>query len=158
MPHLIIEHSGDISQSLIIDLQKNIQNILPLLEGNFDPDQCKCRSFSFDEYLVGKIDHKKSSFIHITMKILSGRSLEMQKKLGEKIMEQAKEFFEKLVFSPTTKDEIIETANNLVDAITGVPHLQMPMVNHDLSGKRCDISVDVVEMTRETYQKIRLGN
>ena len=71
---------------------------------------------------------------------------------------QAKEFFEKLVFSPTTKDEIIETANNLVDAITGVPHLQMPMVNHDLSGKRCDISVDVVEMTRETYQKIRLGN
>jgi len=158
MPHLIIEHSSDISQPLITNLQKNIQNILPLLEGDFDPDQCSCRSFYFDEYLVGKVDHKKSSFLHITIKILSGRSLEMQKKLGEKIIEQAKELFEKLLFSPTTKDEIIETANNLVDAITGVPHLQMPMVNHDLSGKRCDISVDVVEMTRKTYQKIRLSN
>lgn len=131
---------------------------MPSLEGNFDPDQCKCRSFSFDEYLVGKIDQKKSSFIHITIKILSGRSLEVRKKLAEEIAKQAREFFEKLAFSPTKKDELIETANNLVDAITGVPHLQMPVINHDLSGKRCDISVDVVEMTRETYQKIRIEN
>jgi 5-carboxymethyl-2-hydroxymuconate isomerase len=157
MPHLIIEHSSDISSSSVISLQKNILKAMPSLEGSFDPDQCKCRIFSFDEYLVGNLDNKNSSFIHITIKILSGRSLEAKKKLAEEIFKQAKEVFDRLKFSPTKKDELIETANNLVDAITGIPHLQMPVINHELIDKRCDISVDVVEMIRETYQKIRIG-
>ncbi len=127
-----------------------------VVEGNFDPDQCKARSHSFDEYLVGKLDQTTSSFLHITIKILAGRTLAARKKLSEKVMNFSKEFFEKLEFTPTATDQIIATANQIADAITGVPHVQMPMRHADLSDKRCDISVDIVEMDREVYQKIRI--
>lgn len=90
--------------------------------GNFDPDQCKCRSFSFDEYLVGRTDQTESSFIHITFKVLSGRSVEVRKNLSQKIIELTEKFFTDL----------------------------------NLPNKRCDITIDVVEMNRDTYQKICL--
>lgn len=159
MPHIIIEHSSNFKNSDILTLQTEIQNIMhSITEGNFDADQCKARSFSFDEYLVGKPNQENASFIHITIKILSGRTLEARKKVSEKVLNFSKSFFEKLAFSPSAKDEIVETGNNLADAITGVPHVPMPMINHELGDKRCDISVDIVEMEKETYQKIRIGN
>ena len=88
-------------------------------EGNFDADQCKARALAFDDYLVGLIDQTTSSFIHITLKVLTGRSLQIRKNLAEKILEFSREF--------------------LFD-------LKLP-------GKRHEISVDIVEMERETYQK-----
>ncbi len=158
MPHIIVEHSYDISKNSIINLQKEIQNIMASInEGNFDADQCKVRSHVFDEYLVGKPDQLTSSFIHITIKILSGRTLEAKKKLSEKIINFSKRFYEELVFSPTAKDQIIETAQQLADAVTGIPHAPSLMKNMDLAGKRCDISVDIVDMDRKTYQKVRIS-
>lgn len=159
MPHLIIEHSFNIKKSAIRSLEQEIQNIMAsITEGNFDPDQCKTRSNSFDEYFVGKPDQTTSSFLHITIKILSGRTLETRKKLAEKVVNFSKDFFEKLEFTPTATDQIIATVGQLADAVTGIPHVQMPMRHADLSDKRCDISVDIVEMDRETYQKIRIEN
>lgn len=80
--------------------------------------------FSFDEYFVGRPDQSTSSFIHITLKALSGRSIEIRKNLSEKIATFTKEFF-----------------NNL-----------------KLTSKRCNISVDIVEMERDTYTKSALNN
>jgi 5-carboxymethyl-2-hydroxymuconate isomerase len=119
MPHLIIEHSANISKSSIINLQKNIQNIMSVVEGNFDPDQCKARALSFDDYLVGLTDQTTSSFIHITLKVLTGRTVQIRKNLAEKILEFSREF----------------------------------LFDLKLLGKRHEISVDIVEMERETYQK-----
>ncbi len=124
MPHLIIEHSSNIPSDSIFVLQRNIQKIMHLREGNFDADQCKCRSFSFDQYLVGNLEQYDSSFIHITLKVLTGRSTEIRKNLSHKIMEFVQEFYADL--------KIIT--------------------------KRCDISVDIVEMERDSYQKIRIQN
>ena len=119
MPHLIIENSANISKSSIINLQKNIQNIMSVVEGNFDPDQCKARALSFDDYLVGLTDQTTSSFIHITLKVLTGRTVQIRKNLAEKILEFSREF----------------------------------LFDLKLLGKRHEISVDIVEMERETYQK-----
>ena len=91
-------------------------------EGNFEADQCKCRSLSFDEYFVGLPDQSNSSFIHITLKALSGRPIEVRKSLSEKIATFTKTFF----------------------------------LNLNLPSKRCDISVDIVEMERDTYTKFRI--
>lgn len=121
MPHLIIEHSVNIDKNSIIVLQKEIQKIMHIAEGNFDADQCKCRSFSFAEYLVGIPDQSTSSFVHITLKVLSGRTIAVRQNLSLQILEFSKKFFSGL---------------NLVT-------------------KRCDISVDIVEMERDTYQKWR---
>ncbi|MDX2082767.1 MAG: hypothetical protein SFV53_02125 [Rickettsiales bacterium] len=122
MPHLIIEHSADIKKDSAKILQQNIQSLMNASEGNFEADQCKARAFIFDDYFVGLPDQSNSSFIHITLKVLSGRSVEVKKNLAQKIVEFTKKFFDDL----------------------------------KITSKRCDISVDIVEMDRETYQKIRI--
>lgn len=124
MPHLIIEHSGNIKRRSIAALENKIQEIMHMQEGNFDADQCKCRSFSFDEYFVGHSDESDSSFIHITLKVLTGRSVQVRKNLSQKIMEFVQRFYDEL----------------------------------KLPTKRCDLSVDIVEMEKETYQKVRVEN
>ncbi len=123
MPHLIIEHSSNFPKNSVTKLQKVLQDAMNSCEGNFDADQCKCRSFSFDEYFVGKNDQSNSSFIHVTLKALSGRTTEVRKNLALKLMEYIRGFVDEL----------------------------------ELKFERCDISVDIVEMQRETYQKIRIG-
>ena len=124
MPHLIVEHSADIKKNSVQKLQQEIQSIMNGVEGNFDADQCKCRSFSFDEYFVGRPDQSSSSFIHITLKVLSGRSDEVRANLSAKISEFTNKFFADL----------------------------------NIPNKRCDISVDILEMERATYQKVRIEN
>lgn len=52
------------------------------VEGNFDADQCKARALAFDDYLVGLTDQDTSSFIHITLKVLTGKSGSNKKKFG----------------------------------------------------------------------------
>jgi len=122
MPHLIIEHSANIQKKSILSLEQAIQDIMNSVEGNFDADQCKARAISFDDYLVGRPDQTTSSFIHITLKALSGRSVEIRKNLAAKISEFTSKFF----------------------------------IDLNLGSKRCDISVDIVEMERDTYHKIRI--
>ena len=125
MPHIILEHSSDIPSVSVKSLQIEIQNIAAsITEGNFDAEQCKARAFAFDEYFVGRPDQSTASFLHITIKILAGRSIEVRKKLAEKVLNFAEKLFIKLKLKTT----------------------------------RCDISVDVVEMDRDTYQKTRIGN
>ena len=60
--------------------------------------------------------------MHISIKILAGRALEIRQKLASQSFEFANNFYKNL----------------------------------ELSQKRCDISVDIIEMDRETYQKITL--
>lgn len=158
MPHIIIEHSVNISSDTVNKLFSEIQNIMSSIkEGNFDLEQCKARATSFDEYLVGSKNEEKSVFLHITIKILAGRSVEVRKKLAEKVMNYAKKFYEDSVFSPSGADKIIALGEQVADMITGTPIASLPLQNADLAGKRCDISVDIVEMDRETYQKVRIG-
>jgi 5-carboxymethyl-2-hydroxymuconate isomerase len=125
MPHIIIEHSSDIVKSNIRIINSEILQIMKsITDGNFDIDQCKIRSFIFDEYRVGTLDESEASFIHITIKILSGRSVEIRKKLAE------------LVFDFSKKSLI-----------------NLPFKRNSV---RTDLSVDIVEMDRETYQKTRI--
>lgn len=158
MPHIIIEHSENISSSAVNKIFPEIQNIMfAIKEGNFDLEQCKARAISFDKYLVGSKHEEKSAFLHITIKILAGRSVEVRKKLAEKVMDFAKKSYENLVFSPSEADKIILFGEQVADMISGAPIAPSPLQNRHLADKRCDISVDIVEMDRETYQKLRIG-
>lgn len=123
MPHVIVEHSVNFPKNSVKKIQTEIQKIMTsITEGNFDADQCKCRSISFDEYLVGLPNQENASFIHISIKILGGRSAEVRKKLATKAADFVQKTFEE----------------------------------SQLKTERCDISVDVIEMDRESYQKIRV--
>lgn len=121
MPHIMIEHSNDISGKKVVQILPEIQKIIESIKGgNFLLEACKARALSFDEYYVGSKNHEKSAFLHVTIKILAGRSIEIKKELAEKIANFAAEFLK----------------------------LQ------NITKERCDLSVDIIDMEKETYQKI----
>jgi len=93
MPHIIVEHSSDISSSSVNNFLSEIQKILVSVhEGNFALEGCKSRAISFSEYFVGTSNEKNSSFLHITIKILAGRSVEIKKSVAAKVAQFAQEF------------------------------------------------------------------
>ncbi len=120
MPHIIIEHSSDINNDLILKIQNGTQATLSSVkEGNFDLEQCKVRSHAFEQYLVGSSNQNHSSFLHVTIKILAGRSAEVRKIVAQKVI-----------------DFLNQT------------------LSKNIKSQRFDLSVDVVEMDRNTYQKL----
>ena len=122
MPHIIIETSKNILAKEAVKIAKEIQQIMAkIVEGKFDPDQCKIRVINYENYQVG-LEENDENFIHISIKILAGRAVEIRQKLAS---------------------QSIEFSNNFYKT------LKLPQ-------KRCDISVDIIEMDRETYQKITI--
>jgi len=122
MPHIIIETSKNILARESLKIGQEIQQIMKkIVEGNFDPDQCKIRVINYENYIVG-LEENDENFIHISIKILAGRAVEVRQKLALQSFEFVNNFYKNL----------------------------------KLSQKRCDISIDIIEMNRETYQKITL--
>ena len=122
MPHIIIESSKNILAKEALKIGQEIQQIMAkIVEGKFDPDQCKIRVINYENYIVG-LEENDENFIHISIKILAGRAFEIRNKLASQSFEFVNNFYKNL----------------------------------KLSQKRCDISVDIIEMDRDTYQKITL--
>ena len=125
MPHIIVEYSSDIQKSSIEQIQKQIQKIISSIkDGNFDFDHCKTRSISYDDYFLGGLESKDSSFVHVTIKILAGRSVEIKQQIGSQTIDFLKDFIE--------NEESLQTFQT-------------------------DLSVDVVEMDRDTYIKTKIS-
>jgi 5-carboxymethyl-2-hydroxymuconate isomerase len=88
MPHIIIEHSSNFSAKTVEEIGAEVPQIMAkITEGNFDLNQFKVRSHLFSKFLVGNLNEKNSSFIHVTIKILGGRSLEVRKKVAADVAE-----------------------------------------------------------------------
>ncbi|MCE2686995.1 MAG: hypothetical protein LW595_00345 [Rickettsiales bacterium] len=129
MPHIIIEHSFSLDNKLKEVLASSIIEIFAnQKEGNFDADQCKIRFDSFDRYLVGYLNQDKADFIHLTVKIMDGRLQEIKNKLAIDISSFLQEFFSDLI-----------------------------KINKIKNKSRCDISVDIVDMNKFSYQKYRFN-
>ena len=83
MPHCIIEHSPDFdSDQLVSEIFTAALN-----SGLFDPEgkDIKVRAQSFGSYLTGP---QKTGFIHVVLKILSGRTLEQRSHLASTVVAQ----------------------------------------------------------------------
>ncbi|REL34496.1 5-carboxymethyl-2-hydroxymuconate Delta-isomerase [Thalassotalea euphylliae] len=86
MPHCIIEHAST------LDSNKLVSAVFQgaLASNLFEPDgnDIKIRAHSFNSYQVGSNQSKKSQsdFIHITLKILSGRSEEQKQLLSTSVL------------------------------------------------------------------------
>jgi 5-carboxymethyl-2-hydroxymuconate isomerase len=93
MPHIIIEHSSNFDEKKILTIGKNIQKIMGDMPfANFDIDQCKIRGISFQNYQVGS--SKIADFIHISIKILAGRSLEIRQDLSQQVFDWVLKYFQ----------------------------------------------------------------
>ncbi|WP_221795189.1 5-carboxymethyl-2-hydroxymuconate Delta-isomerase [Oceanobacter mangrovi] len=81
MPHCVIEHSDNLdADSLVEQVFK-----AALASALFEPDgsDIKVRAQGFKSYLTGPA---KADFIHVTVKILSGRTAEQKSTLADVII------------------------------------------------------------------------
>lgn len=121
MPHIIIEHSKCIDEKIIDQLLQEIPSQMEQIEnGNFSVLGCKTRATSFNKYYVAGKNQETTSFCHITIKILEGRSDEIKITLAQKIGELAQ--------------NLLKSRQNIKE--------------------KNDLSVDIVDMDKNTYQKI----
>ncbi len=129
MPHITIEHSLEIESNLKESLASTIIEIFAnQKEGGFDADQCKIRFSIFDQYLVGYLNQDKADFIHLTVKIMQGRMQEIKNKLAIDLSSILQDFFKDLIKNNKIKNK-----------------------------SRCDISVDIIDMDKSSYQKYRFN-
>ncbi len=92
MPHTTIEHSFKITEAQAADLLLQINQNIAKNEGNFDITQCKARTLFCQNFVIGD-DVLEQDFAHITIKIMTGRSLEIRKSLAKNILKIVSDFF-----------------------------------------------------------------
>lgn len=123
MPHTIIEHSFKISEPKINSLLLKFNQNIAKNDGGFDITQCKARAVFCQNFVVAD-GSSQQDFMHITIKIMQGRSLEIRKKLAENLLIVAKDFL---------RDFLKE---------------------NNFSKNTIALSLDIAELEKEIYQKI----
>ena len=83
MPHCIVEHSASLNSELIVPLVFSGAMKSELFE--IDGSDIKVRAIVYHSYLTGL---EKSDFIHVTLKILSGRTVEQKQMLSKSVLDE----------------------------------------------------------------------
>ncbi|MFT6834524.1 MAG: 5-carboxymethyl-2-hydroxymuconate isomerase [Francisellaceae bacterium] len=87
MPHCIIEYSVELEE-IIDPIQLVATAYQGALKSNiFNGDDIKSRSIAYKNYQCG---NSKKSFIHVTVKILTGRTPEQHTSLSKSILSEFK--------------------------------------------------------------------
>ena len=109
MPHCIVEHSANLNGQALV----NIVHQGALTSGLFQAQgsDIKVRAIAYSDFKTGSVD---IGFVHVTMRILSGRNDEQKTMLTQQVLTQ------------------LQT-----------------LVKMD-----CSLSVEVVDINRETYSKV----
>ena len=83
MPHCIVEHSASLNSELIVPLVFSGAMKSELFE--VDGSDIKVRAIVYHSYLTGL---EKLDFIHVTLKILSGRTVEQKQMLSRSVLDE----------------------------------------------------------------------
>jgi 5-carboxymethyl-2-hydroxymuconate isomerase len=83
MPHCVVEHSISLDSDLLV--QKVFQGALRTGLFEADGSDIKVRALGYTNYMTGP---KKSDFIHVALKILSGRTSEQKLSLSNAVIEE----------------------------------------------------------------------
>lgn len=95
MPHAILEASANVMETngkisqILIDCQEVLVERLPAKLEN-----CKSRAILHDIYVLGK-NEPDSAFVHLTVKVLKGRSPQLLKEVSLQLQQILKEGFHK---------------------------------------------------------------
>lgn len=83
MPHCIVEHSPNLDSSLLLTAvcQGAVDSAL------FEVTDIKTRASAFEHY---QTNAPQKDFVHVVVKILSGRSLDQQIELSQSVLSQLK--------------------------------------------------------------------
>lgn len=83
MPHCIVEHSASLNSELILPLVFSGAMESELFD--IDGSDIKVRAIIYHSYLTGQ---EKTDFIHVALKILSGRTVEQKQVLSKSVLAQ----------------------------------------------------------------------
>ncbi|MEN3159738.1 5-carboxymethyl-2-hydroxymuconate Delta-isomerase [Alkalimonas sp. NCh-2] len=83
MPHCIVEHSASLDSELILPLVFSGALKSELFET--DGSDIKVRAITYYSYVTGP---EKADFVHVVVKILSGRTLEQKQLLSKSVLAQ----------------------------------------------------------------------
>lgn len=87
MPHCIIEYSKVIEKSVAPAQMINAVYQGALKSHLFEDEDIKTRAIGFDSHQSGSV---RKAFVHVTVKILSGRNLDQKQSLSHLILSQLK--------------------------------------------------------------------
>lgn len=85
MPHCVIEHSASIDGKTLLPLVYKGALASNLFEAK--GSDIKVRALPYDDYKTGSVDIE---FVHVTLKILAGRTIEQKSILSHLVLEQLK--------------------------------------------------------------------
>lgn len=85
MPHCIIEYSEDLESTVSPETLINSVYMGALNSQLFSADDIKTRSISFKHFTSGAV---KQNFIHVAVKILSGRTLEQRSLVSSSVLKE----------------------------------------------------------------------
>ncbi|ETI58140.1 5-carboxymethyl-2-hydroxymuconate Delta-isomerase [Marinomonas profundimaris] len=89
MPHCILEYSQNLEQEVPpADLLEAIKSAC-VASAIFSLDDIKLRSFPYKSFLTGG---QEDAFMHVTIRMLSGRTQEQKKQLSHLILEALTQF------------------------------------------------------------------
>ena len=88
MPSCIIEYSSGLSKSINVDSLVELVHQTAFDTGLFEIDDIKTRAYCAENYMVG---YGHSEFIHVTVKLMPGRSQQDKKTLTLSIAREVSE-------------------------------------------------------------------
>jgi len=92
MPQLTFQYTAN------IDRDVNFKNIFSTLHeilantGGIKIDNCKSRAIKLDNYYIGR-GESNNAFIHLDVRFLAGRSVELKKEIGRQILDFLKDIY-----------------------------------------------------------------
>lgn len=98
MPHIIVEHTAPVSRQMLDALHQNLA-----AQDTINLEAIKTRSINVQQGIVG--DGTYTEFVHITVKLLTGRPLDLRQKMGADLKAVALEYL-----NPATTALSIEIA------------------------------------------------
>ena len=92
MPQISLEYTGNIEQTIEFDpIFSKVHEILAQV-ADIRVDNCKSRARRLDHYYVGA-GKPNQAFVHLEAAILEGRTPELKKELGSRILEHLQKHF-----------------------------------------------------------------
>jgi 5-carboxymethyl-2-hydroxymuconate isomerase len=90
VPHCIIEYSQELDAEVEPSTLLSSVFYGALETGLFSENDIKVRALAFNHFTTGNL---RQNFVHVTVKILSGRNLEQRKNLTQLILVKLNELF-----------------------------------------------------------------
>ncbi|MBB6520250.1 5-carboxymethyl-2-hydroxymuconate Delta-isomerase [Pseudoteredinibacter isoporae] len=85
MPHCIAEHSSSIDGNKLLNAV--FQGTLNSELFEADGSDIKARCIAYDQYMTGP---EKTDFVHVQLRLLSGRTLEQKEAFSESVFKEVK--------------------------------------------------------------------